>query len=118
MPRTARSTKRLKNRLRLFAEISRRRGLFDDNDTFGPEHIGKWAVVHERWPEFAQWVIRNRKASLTEFEDASKTELRFKKKLRGLPVFPDVDDLRELLSRHPYLGPFQSQLVAFLPHED
>jgi hypothetical protein len=49
-----RHAKRLLNRLRLLIFIAHERGMFGGDPYLSPRHIGKWAVLCERWPELAQ----------------------------------------------------------------
>jgi hypothetical protein len=53
MPRHA---KRLLNRLRLLLFIAHERGMFGGTPILSAKHIGKWAVLGERWPELLQVV--------------------------------------------------------------
>src|ERR1700722_10334389 len=50
MPRHA---KRLLNRLRLLLFIAHERKMFGGQPALSPRHIGKWAVLCERWPDLA-----------------------------------------------------------------
>ena len=53
MPRHA---KRLLNRLRLLLFVAHERKMFGGKPTLSSRHIGKWAVLGERWPELSQIV--------------------------------------------------------------
>jgi hypothetical protein len=53
MPRHA---KRLLNRLRLLLFIAHERKMFGGKPELSSRHIGKWAVLGERWPELSQIV--------------------------------------------------------------
>jgi hypothetical protein len=56
-----RHAKRLLNRLRLLLFVAHERGMFGGNPALSPRHIGKWAVLCERWPELAQALSINPK---------------------------------------------------------
>ena len=49
-----RHAKRLLNRLRLLLFIAHARRMFGGDPPLMPRHLGKWAVLCERWPELAQ----------------------------------------------------------------
>jgi len=49
-----RHAKRLLNRLRLLLFIAHARGMFGGTPLLSGRHMGKWAVLSERWPELAQ----------------------------------------------------------------
>ncbi len=49
-----RHAKRILNRLRLLIYIAHEREMFGGEPNLSPRHIGKWAVLCERWPELAQ----------------------------------------------------------------
>ena len=49
-----RHAKRLLNRLRLLLFIAHERRMFGGDPSLMPRHLGKWAVLCERWPELAQ----------------------------------------------------------------
>jgi hypothetical protein len=53
-----RHAKRLLNRLRLLLFVAHERRIFGGTPPLTPRHIGKWAVLCERWPELAQSVLR------------------------------------------------------------
>jgi len=56
MPRHA---KRLLNRLRLLLFIAHERRMFGGKPELSSRHIGKWAVLGERWPDLLQAVCMN-----------------------------------------------------------
>jgi hypothetical protein len=56
MPRHA---KRLLNRLRLLLFVAHERKMFGGTPELTPRHIGKWAVLGERWPELSQEIYMN-----------------------------------------------------------
>jgi len=53
-----RHAKRLLNRLRLLLFVAHERRMFGGSPILSPRHIGKWAVLCERWPELAQAISR------------------------------------------------------------
>lgn len=54
LPPLPRNAKRMLNRLRVLLVIAHEREMFDDSSQLTARHIGKWAVLRERWPELAQ----------------------------------------------------------------
>jgi hypothetical protein len=54
-----RHAKRLLNRLRLLLFIAHERKIFGGEPTLSARHIGKWAVLCERWPELALVISRD-----------------------------------------------------------
>jgi hypothetical protein len=56
MPRHA---KRILNRLRLLLFVAHERKMFGGTPELTPRHIGKWAVLGERWPELSQVILMN-----------------------------------------------------------
>ncbi|MCZ6643764.1 MAG: P-loop NTPase fold protein [Gammaproteobacteria bacterium] len=65
-----RNAKRLMNRLRLNLFILDQKGAFTDPDTFGGQHLGKWVVLHESWPELATAIV-HRPELIGDLEDAA-----------------------------------------------
>jgi hypothetical protein len=53
LPALPRNAKRLLNRLRLLLYIAHEKKMFGGTPALTPRHIGKWAVLRERWPELA-----------------------------------------------------------------
>jgi hypothetical protein len=74
MPRHA---KRLLNRLRLLLFIAHERRMFGGHPVLSPRHIGKWAVLSERWPELAQVLLRSPELML-QLEDPDSHHLTMK----------------------------------------
>jgi len=66
-----RHAKRLLNRLRLLLFIAHERRMFGGSPPLTPRHIGKWAVLCERWPELAQSVQKEPTVML-DLESASR----------------------------------------------
>jgi hypothetical protein len=88
MPRHA---KRLLNRLRLLLFIAHERRMFGGTPKLSARHIGKWAVLGERWPDLLQEVCA-RPELMTLLEDAKKHDACVK---IITPAYEDDDALRE-----------------------
>jgi len=113
VPALPRAAKRMINQLRLALAVAERRGMFDSISRYQPEHLGKWVVLVERWPELAIRLA------------ARPTELARLESLRGAdlgravaalaPDLDDYDELCELLECEPQLQLIFDHLVRFEP---
>ncbi len=52
-----RHAKRLLNRLRLLLYVAHERRMFGGDPPLKPEHLAKWAVLCERWPDLAEGLV-------------------------------------------------------------
>ena len=123
-----RNAKRLLNRLRLNLFILDQQNAFMDRAKFGPEHLGKWVALHERWPELATAITRDSafmKRIEKEVPKPAKTASKAtRSKLRKLldeqrvPRRPADDGaLFKILTDPPRLAPVIVQLTSFEPEE-
>jgi KAP-like P-loop domain-containing protein len=68
-----RHAKRILNRLRLLIFIAHERRMFGGEPPLSARHIGKWAVLCERWPELAQ-SLSARPELMTRLEQEAQYE--------------------------------------------
>jgi hypothetical protein len=80
-----RHAKRLLNRLRLLLFVAHERRMFGGDPDLSPRHIGKWAVLCERWPELAQALSINPKL-MADLENAATYGATVKK---AAPMYVD-----------------------------
>lgn len=108
MPRHA---KRLLNRLRLLLFIAHERGMFGGKPNLTARHIGKWAVLGERWPELSEAVCRNPEVMLW-LEDGDQHAVWVK---ALAPVYEKDDALRRFCVSTPgiKLNPVIKRIVEF-----
>ena len=58
LPEVPRSAKRLANHLRLLLGVASQRNMLGGSPALEATHLGKWAVLLERWPELGpQYVL-------------------------------------------------------------
>jgi len=108
MPRHA---KRLLNRLRLLLFIAHERGMFGGKPNLTARHIGKWAVLGERWPELSQAVCVNPEVMLW-LEDHDQHDMWVKSLA---PAYANDDALRRFCVSSPgvKLNPVIKRIVEF-----
>lgn len=104
-PAVPREAKRMLNHARLLTRIARQRSMFDGALT--PEHLGKWIVLSNRWPEVAAEVADDPKR-MAAFEGDAKAG-----KNKSAP--PADPHLTELLKASPYLDTIVERLIHFQP---
>jgi len=113
MPRHA---KRLLNRLRLLLFVAHERRMFGGVPELTPRHIGKWAVLGERWPELSQEIYINpgvmkRLENPKTYDDIINERMRLYEKDKALRQF--------CLSRGGIkLWPVITRIVEFVPSAD
>jgi hypothetical protein len=59
LPRNPRAAKRLVSQLRLTLLIASGRGLMDPGSQVTGEHLARWIVLADRWPEFADRMVNH-----------------------------------------------------------
>jgi hypothetical protein len=110
MPRHA---KRLLNRLRLLLFIAHERKMFGGKPRLSPRHIGRWAVLGDRWPELSQLVCQDpRLMSLLESQSHFNVTIR-----EQAPVYAADRALRLfcLSESGTKLSPVIRRIVQFAP---
>lgn len=104
-PPFPRSAKRMLNHARLLTKIARDREMFEGTPPLTPEHLGKWIVIRERWPLFAEAVTQNYRKMSSE---AHLVELNGYEGSEGT-------QLLELLRTEPELCSVLKRLIYFVP---
>ena len=120
-----RNAKRLLNRLRVNQIIAYRRGLFNTEPRVTTQHMGKWLVLMERWPQLGRALAAApekmdllEKLSDSPAPPAPPPGLQiadpFMDSIKELtPFYVGDEDLREFLHSTPHLGPVVVRLAHF-----
>jgi hypothetical protein len=113
VPVLPRSAKRTINQLRVALAVAERRGMFAYASPLQPEHLGKWVVLAERWPEFAAGLTLH-PDELSRLESLDVTAM--KSAIFAMdPRADNIDELCGLLSSQPRLHVVWDNLVRFEP---
>ena len=113
LPRLPRHAKRLLNRLRLLLFIAHERRMFGPLTGVLPAHMAKWAVLMERWPEFAE-LVWTKPSTMRAAESSSGDDVRWGETVKLLAAWlVDDADFREFCKSNLEIGPVMEQLVAF-----
>ncbi len=104
-PPFPRSAKRMLNHARLLTKIARDREMFGGSPDLTPAHLGKWIVIRERWPLFAEAVARDYRGIV------SNDHLERLNRYHGL----ERSQLGELLRTEPELLNVIERLIYFVP---
>ncbi len=108
-----RKMKRVLARFLLGLRIADKRGLLGEDSPIDATHLAKWTVLQERWPRVASEVLEQ-PDRLGLLEDAASEEDRLLTELTELDLQPlDLEDLAELLSAAPELGPVVRSVALF-----
>lgn len=111
-PRFPRSAKRMLNHARLLTKIARDREMFGGSPALTPDHLGKWIVLGERWPELAE-LIGDRPP--TAGDDRGLLDLYIAPE--GANANTVDRELDDLLKAPPELTPVIDRLIHFKPAE-
>ena len=113
MPRHA---KRLLNRLRLLLFIAHERRMLGGKPELSSRHIGKWAVLGERWPELLQAVCMNPDI-MKPLEDPETHDAVIKEQA---PLYENDEALRRFCFARGglKLWPVVKRIVEFVPATD
>ena len=106
-PRFPRGAKRMLNHARLLTKIAREREMFGGDPDLTPPHLGKWIVIGERWPAFAQQVIR-RPERIRQVEDHGPAD-------PPLADVPTDGEFAEVMKAEPRLAEVVERLIYFTP---
>jgi hypothetical protein len=125
MPPLPRGVKRTMNRLNFFLMAARSGGMFGGSPTLAAEHLLKWSILVERWPEVVR-LAANDPDFLSRFEAAalqvaSNSLMEWSDALRslGLPTsWTDSDQLHAFLCLSPHLGAVAGRIMRFEPAEN
>lgn len=111
LPTLPRSAKRLFNHLRVLLVVAEEKRMFGGQPELQAKHLGKWAVLVERWPELGTALAVD-PGRLVQLEAA--TSIEELSKLLGSAV-PATQDLLTFLRSPTKLGPVAERLVYFQP---
>jgi KAP family P-loop domain len=115
LPKRPRGAKRLLNQVRLMMSIFTAEGTLVlpgkeadvevEQQNIAADWVGKWLVLHERWPEVAE-AAGKVDGLMERLEAASKSENGLKDGLKesGIDAVEDLAVLQELLGRQPRFG--------------
>ena len=111
-----RHAKRLLNRLRLLLFIAHERRMLGGKPELSSRHIGKWAVLGERWPELLQAVCMDPDI-MKPLEDSETHDAVIKERA---PLYANDEALRRFcFSRGGLkLWPVVKRMVEFVPATD
>jgi hypothetical protein len=112
-----RHAKRLLNRLRLLLFVAHERQVFGGTSELTPRHMGKWAVLCERWPELAQ-AISTHPDLMSELEGTPGSQKsgtdKYRQVLKKLaPAYVDDSALPGFCHSGVRLGPVMERIVRF-----
>lgn len=117
LPAAPRSAKRMINHLRLLLVIASERGMLGGTPPLEAVHLGKWAVLLERWPELG-WATHIDTSVIIRLEAAAREGNPRRLQEVVQEVAPQVvasPDLAAFLKDDPSLGPFIERLIYCLP---
>jgi hypothetical protein len=119
LPPNPRQAKRMINQLRLLTYIATDRGLLDSGQPLKPEHLGKWVVFRERWPELAQKVLCCPSIAGEMEQSAKEGPEAFSAKLTSLGAPEDAaGPLMKLFGKEPLMGPTMERLISLDPEAE
>jgi len=111
LPPLPRHAKRLLNQLRLLLHVAIERDMFSRSSALLPEHIGRWVVLRERWPDLAQALMEQR-ISIGTLESCHIVS-DLPSEVRGLLPSHEYDDLVGFFSSPVKLDAVMDQIYAF-----
>jgi KAP family P-loop domain len=119
LPRVPRSAKRLVNHLRLLLVVASERKMLGGKPPLEATHLGKWAVLLERWPELG-FAIRADPARLADIEKTAHDNPQALTELiqSFSPTATDLPDTIEFFKSEPALAAVIQRLIYCLPAAD
>jgi hypothetical protein len=106
-----RDLKRLLNRIRFYLYLLDKKGLLTPSGPVGPQAVGKWALLAERWPDLAV-AISATPELLSDMEVKSKTVQGFMSAMNDqVPGYSRSGELQRLLVAEPQLGVLATHLA-------
>lgn len=116
LPRVPRSAKRLVNHLRLLLVVASERKMLGGQPALEATHLGKWAVLLERWPELG-FAIRVNPALLADVEKMAHDNAQaLPDFIRSFsPAATDLSDTTEFFKSEPTLAEVIPRLIYCLP---
>jgi len=113
-PPFPRGAKRMLNHARLLTKIAREREMFGGEPSLTPQHLGKWIVIGERWPDVAERAARRP-------DEIEKLEKRLSGARKTAPEMPrgglghSDQEFKQLIAEEPKLSEMIERLVYFRP---
>jgi hypothetical protein len=114
LPALPRSAKRLFNHLRVLLLIAEGKNMFGGKPDLQAKHLGKWAVLLERWPELSS-SLTDDPGRLTELEEANSVEELSKRLGPTIAASVTSQDLLAFLKSPTKLAQVADRLVYFKP---
>jgi hypothetical protein len=116
LPPLPRSAKRLFNHLRVLLVVAEQKHMFGGHPELQARHLGKWAVLLERWPEFGSALTAD-PGRLADLEAATSIEELSKQLGPLVPTLAVSQDLLDFLKSPTKLAPVVERLVYFRPSD-
>jgi hypothetical protein len=116
LPRVPRSAKRLVNHLRLLLVVASERKMLGGEPALEATHLGKWAVLLERWPELG-FAIRANPTLVADMEKMARDNPQALTELiqSFSPTATDLPDTTEFFKSEPTLDAVIPRLIYCLP---
>lgn len=112
LPGLPRSAKRLFNHLRVLLVIAEQKQMFGGQPELQGEHLGKWAVLLERWPELGSALAAD-PGRLTVLEAATSIDELSTRLGPAVPASVASQELLSFLQSRTKLAPVVHRLVHF-----
>jgi len=116
LPGLPRGAKRLINQLRVLLVIAEQKEMFGGRPELQGKHLGKWAVLLDRWPELGSALAADPKR-LVNLEAAASIDDLSTQLGPSVPGSVASQDLLAFLQSEPRLAPVVQRLVHFEPAE-
>jgi hypothetical protein len=117
LPALPRSAKRLFNHLRVLLVIAEQKQMFGGQPELQGKHLGKWAVLLERWPELGSALAADPRR-LTILEKATTIDDLPSRLGPAVPASVASQELLRFLQSPTKLAPVVQRLVHFEPAVD
>jgi hypothetical protein len=112
LPPLPRNAKRLVNRLRLLLFVAYQRRMLGGQPELTARHIGKWAIINERWPEIAQAAAQN-PALIETLEKMSDYDNFSAIAVPYVQGKQEIDELFHFFTTDPKLSSVSYRLIYF-----
>ena len=103
------------NHLRVLLVVAHEREMFGGRPPLTAQHLGKWVVLGERWPELAR-LLKIQPERIRDFEEKSPGEMGGLLTETGLGELASPELVR-FLAEEPALGGVLERLVHLRPAE-
>jgi hypothetical protein len=117
LPTLPRSAKRLFNHLRVLLVIAEQKQMFGGQPELQGNHLGKWAVLLERWPELGS-ALAGDPGQLAKLEAATSIDDLSARLGPAVPTSVVSQELLAFLKSPTKLAPVVKRLVYFQPAAD